>query len=317
MSKGDGTLRGYHSELFALADGPFALLRDLILERTGMLYDTPKRGLLADKLSELVASNGLTSFLDYYYLLRYDENSAAHWDALMNRLSVPETYFWRQSEQIEALADIVAPRHFAANPQRPLRIWSAACCSGEEPFSLAIALAEAGFLGNRPIEIRGTDASSAMIARAEAGLYGHRSFRQLSLELKEKYFEPAGDRWRPIGRIRNAVSFGIANLARPDHIAPYASADVIYCRNVFIYFSDDVIRRVISSFAQHMQPDGCIFLGAAESLTRLGVELELTEIGKAFAYVKEGRRGHFERATSSIPAAQTATPPSQDTTWQG
>src|SRR5689334_18038342 len=94
---------GWHTEVFALPDGPYALLRDLIVERTGILFDLPKRGMLADKLSELVAQNGLTSFLDYYYLLRYDDAAERHWTMLMDRLSVPETYFWRQAEQIETL----------------------------------------------------------------------------------------------------------------------------------------------------------------------------------------------------------------------
>src|SRR4051812_44977544 len=93
--------RGFGTALFPLPETSFVLLRDLIAERTGVFFDAPKRGLFADKLSELVAANGLTSFLDYYYLLRYDAGQT-HWDAVMNRLAVPETFFWRQSEQILA-----------------------------------------------------------------------------------------------------------------------------------------------------------------------------------------------------------------------
>jgi chemotaxis protein methyltransferase CheR len=305
-------LRGYHTELFALADTPFMLLRDLILERTGMYFDEAKRGLLADKLSDLVAVNGLTSFLDYYYLLRYDEDASRHWDALMNRLSVPETYFWRQAEQILATSTVVAPAYFAENPRRPFRIWSAACCSGEEPVSLAIALDEAGLLGRQPIEIVGTDGSPALVERARTFTYGPRSFRQLPARLKDKYFEPAGNRWRPIERIRNAVSFGVVNLSRSVEVEPYAGAHVIFCRNVFIYFSDDVIRQVAKTFARRMPADGCLFLGAAESLTRLGVDFELAEIGEAFAYVKKGGRRRFEEAAAAPPAAPTVTPSNQD-----
>ncbi|MDB4916995.1 MAG: methyltransferase, CheR-type, SAM-binding domain, C-terminal [Gemmatimonadetes bacterium] len=306
-SGGAGRLRGYHSELFALADAPFSLLRELIMEKTGMYFDDAKRGLLADKLSELVAVNGLTSFLDYYYLLRHDENADAHLNALMNRLSVPETYFWRQSEQILAMSEVIAPTHFATKPRAPLRVWSAACCTGEEPVSLAIALAEVGLLDAQPIEIVGTDGSPAMVARARANSFGPRSFRQIPANLKERYFEPDGDRWRPIERIRRAVSYDVANLAVPAEFAGLATADVIFCRNVFIYFADDVIRRVARTFCERMPDDGCVFLGAAESLTRLNVDLELAEIGKAFAYVKAGRRHHIERTNSAILATRTAT----------
>src|SRR5436305_762249 len=143
----------YGAELATVPQPTFSFLRDLIVQRTGVYFDEPKRDLLADKLAELVTANGLTSFLDYYYLLRYDADAERHWGLLMDRLAVPETFFWRQSEHLRTVATVVAPSHFAAHPGRPLRIWSAACCTGEEPVSLAIALAEAGLLSTWPIEI--------------------------------------------------------------------------------------------------------------------------------------------------------------------
>ncbi len=290
-----GSFPGRGGELLSLPDATYGLLRDLIVERTGVLFDATKRSLLSDKLSTLVVEKGLTSVLDYYYLLRYDDQAEAHWGELMDRLSVPETYFWRQAEQIEALVDVVAHTHFAAHPGQRLRIWSAACCTGEEPISIAIALAETGMLGEMPIEIRATDGSALMISRARQGSYGERSFRQLPPSLKAKYFEADGARWRPIERIRNAVVWDVVNLMRPAEVHRYASADVIFCRNVFIYFANEAIRQVVQLFSERMADDGYVFLGAAESLTRLGVDLELVEIGHAFAYVKEGRREIVER----------------------
>jgi chemotaxis protein methyltransferase CheR len=304
-----------NTESFPLPDVHFLLLRDLIVERTGVLFDDAKRGLLIDKLSTVILERGLTSFLDYYYLLRYDDASEGHLAELMNRLSVPETYFWRQAEQIEALAAIVAPAHFAMQPGKTFRIWSAACCTGEEPVSLAMALAEVGLLGSHPIEIVATDGSGAMVERARLGMYGERSFRQLPAPLREKYFEKDGERWRPIERLRRAITWDVVNLAQTTEVERYSAVDVIFCRNVFIYFSDDAIRRVVRVFSDRMANDGYIFLGAAESLTRLGVDLELAEIGKAFAYVKEGRRQIVERA-SRIPRAQVTSaavsPPPRD-----
>jgi chemotaxis protein methyltransferase CheR len=293
-----GSLKGLNhgNPTFALTDSAFVLLRDAIVQRTGILFDDPKRGVMADKLSELVAANGLTSFLDYYYLLRYDENADAHWAALLDRLSVPETFFWRQSEQIEAVASVIAPSHFATYPGKPLRIWSAACCTGEEPISLAIALAERGLLAEQSVEIMATDGSRAMIDRARRGSYGSRSFRHLPPDLKARYFEPDGDeRWQPIAPIRRAIRWGVANLAQPAEIKPYATAEVIFCRNVFIYFSDEAIRSTVRVFSEYMSPEGFLFVGASESLTRLGVDLELAEVGGAFTYVKLGRRQIVER----------------------
>lgn len=283
---------------FALSDAAFVLLRDLIVQRAGILFDESKRGVMADKLSELVAANGLTSFLDYYYLLRYDSNADAHWAALMNRLSVPETFFWRQPEQINALASVIAPAHFLAYPNRPLRIWSAGCCSGEEPVSLAIALAEHGLLDAQAIEIVATDASADAIARAERGSYAARSFRQLPARLKAKYFVADGaDRWRPIESVRKPIRWAVANLVTPDDVKRHAACDVIFCRNVFIYFSDDAIRSTVRLFTEYLSPDGFLFVGASESLGRLGVSLELAEIGGAFTYVKLGRRDVVEASS--------------------
>jgi chemotaxis protein methyltransferase CheR len=291
---------------FALSDSAFMLLREIIEQRTGISFDESKRGLMADKLSELVAANGLTSFLDYYYLLRYDESSDAHWSALMDRLSVPETFFWRQAEQIQAVANVVAPAHFLAYPGRPLRIWSAGCCTGEEPISLAIALAEAGLLGQYPIDIVATDGSAEMIARARRGSYGERSFRQLPAELKAKYFkQDVGDRWRPLDVLRKPIRWGVANLAVPDEVKRHAACDVIFCRNVFIYFSDEAIRSTVRIFAEFLSPDGFLFVGASESLSRLGVEMELAEVDGAFTYVRLGRREEVERLhTRSSDAAR-------------
>jgi chemotaxis protein methyltransferase CheR len=294
------------SEAFALSDATFGLLRDLIAERTGIFFDEAKRDLLADKLAELITRNGLTSFLDYYYWLRYDDATDVHLTELMDRLSVPETYFWRQPEQILALSQAVVPMHFAAHPDRPFRVWSAACCTGEEPLSIAIALDQAGLLGRYPITITGSDGSPAMVERARRGEYASRSFRQLPNELKEKYFEPAGDRWRPIERIRRAVQWSTVNLVRPAEVRPHAAAEAIFCRNAFIYFSDDAIRIVVRSFAERMPSDAYLFLGSSESLTRLGVDLELAEVAGAFVYVKEGRRLLVERARASAPTATSA-----------
>lgn len=284
----------FGTESLTLPQEIFVLLRDLIVRRTGVYFDDGKRGFLADKLSEGVSSLGLTSFLDYYYLLRYDTDAGQHWSRLMDWLAVPETYFWRQSEQFDALAQIIAPAHFAAHPGQPLRIWSAACCSGEEPISIAMALAEAGF-GSHPVEIVASDGSSAMLQRARRGIYGERSFRQLPDAMRDRYFRDCHDgTWRPIPELTRNIRWSLANLANAAEVGPLASADVIFCRNVFIYFSEDAIRAVVKVFSERMPDSGILFLGASEALTRLGVNFELAEIGRGFAYVKGGQRQRVE-----------------------
>jgi chemotaxis protein methyltransferase CheR len=304
---------GYNAEVLGLTDPALTLLRDFIAQRTGVFYDDGKRDLLADKLSELVAARGLTSFLDYYYLLKYDAEAERHWGELMDRLAVPETYFWRQSEQLEALARVVAPRHFEERGGGSLRVWSAACCTGEEPLSIAIALAEAGWLDRKPIEIVASDGSAAMVERARRGLYGERAFRALPAHLREKYFRPEAGGWRAAACLRQQVRWTTANLMSQADVEPLAAAaNVIFCRNVFIYFSDDAIRRVVRVFAERMPAPGHLFLGASESLTRLTTDFELAEVGGAFVYVRGNGAGPAAGAettrrpgTFTFPEART------------
>lgn len=277
---------GHGADVLGFSESAFALLRDLIAQHAGVFFADDRRDLLADKLSDLLAARGMTSYLDYYYLLRYDADAAQHWSELMDRLAVPETYFWRQPEQVLALARAVAPRHFERHPGVPLRIWSAACCTGEEPVSIAIALAEAGLLHDRPVEIVASDGSAAMVERARLGVYGERSFRSLPAELRARYFQPEGASWRVDERLQRQIRWTTANLVDPDAVLPLARADVIFCRNVFIYFADDTIRGIARTLADGLADDGVLFLGSAESLTRLATDFELTEICGAFAYVK-------------------------------
>jgi len=277
---------GYAADALGFSEAAFTLLRDLIARRVGIHFSDDKRDLLGDKLADLLASLGMTSYLDYYYLLRYDTAAEEHWSELADRLAVPETYFWRQPEQILALADVVAPRVFAAHPTVPLRIWSAACCSGEEPISIMIALAEAGLLHRHPITMLASDASEAMLERARRGVYGERSFRALPSDLRERYFQPEGARWRVDPRVHESIRWTRANLVDHDVVRELAAVDVVFCRNVLIYFSDDTVRQVARSIAEGLPDDGYLFLGASESLTRLATDFELAEIGGAFVYQK-------------------------------
>jgi chemotaxis protein methyltransferase CheR len=267
------------------------LLRDLIHERTGIFYDNGKGDILTDKLSPLVIERGFTSLLDYYYLLKYDEAAQDEWRNVMNALSIPETYFWREMDQVRALVETVVPRWFAEPGAGPLKVWSAACASGEEPLTIAMALAEAGWLGRVPVEIRASDASPAAIEKARRGVYRERSFRNLPAELRAKYFTQEGETktWRVDAKLHRLIEWGVVNLMDEAEVAPRASANVIFCRNVFIYFSNQSIGRTVRTFAAHVRPPGYLFVGASESLLRLSDDFELQEIGNAFVYVRRPR----------------------------
>ena len=273
----------------ALPDGTSALIRSLINERTGMFFDNGKSDLLIDKLSPLVIERGFSSYLDYYYLLKYDPAAQLEWQNVMNALSVQETYFWREMDQVRALVQTLVPQWQARNPNSTLRIWCAACATGEEPLTIAIALNEAGWFDRAKIEILATDASSKAIDRAIQGIYRERAFRNLPADLRARYFEPDGSCWRIRSDIHSRIKWGIANLMDDTQISHLADADFIFCRNVFIYFSESGISRVVRSFARFIRPPGYLFIGAAESLLRLTTDFNLTEVDDAFVYVKRER----------------------------
>lgn len=280
---------GSRSQNLALPEGTTALIQTLVNERTGMYFDNGKSDVLLDKLSPLVIERGFSSYLDYYYLLKYDESAPAEWQQVMNALSVQETYFWREFDQVRALVQTLAPQWYERNSDATLRIWSAACATGEEPLTLAMALNEAGWFERASIEIVASDASSKAIERAAAGVYRQRAFRNLPEHLRNRYFVQNGSDWRVSSEIHSRIKWGIANLMDEKQIRAMAAADFIFCRNVFIYFSESAISRVVRSFSRFIRPPGYLFVGAAESLLRMTTDFTLTEIDDAFVYVKRER----------------------------
>ena len=276
----------------------FELVRSLVEARTGLAFPVERAALLADKLTDIVARRGLQSYLDLYYLLRYDEDQEALWKEMADHLAVPETFFWRQPEQLLALREILPPILRQLNG-RPARIWSAACCSGEEPLSIAMALDAIGIPADR-VEIVASDASPRLLDRARAGIYSDRSLSRLPENLRVRYFTREGSGWRVDPELHRRVDLRLANLVDSAQTAPLAHADVIYCRNVFIYFSDDTVREVVDSFERAMPEHGTLFLGAAESLVRITGRLRLEEVAGAFLYRKAAAEASRPLFTPSL-----------------
>lgn len=276
----------FNPESSTARNGAETLLRDLVFEKTGLFFDEAKLDIFSGKISQLVTQRGFTSFLDYYYLLKYDAESGEEWSNVIDALAVQETYFWREMDQINALSEEVLPFLISKNPKAPIRIWSAACATGEEPLTIAMRLNEDGWFQRADVNIYATDASPAAIARARAGLYSGRSFRTLPENMKSKYFTPEGKYWRVSPDLQQRVSYGTVNLVEQGSADTYAHVPVIFCRNVFIYFTAGTVRDVVESFARTMQVPGFLFVGAAESLLKATDRFELEEIGNAFVYTK-------------------------------
>ena len=268
----------------ALSPQVFAITSAWIEEQTGIRHDPSDRELLAEKLSQRAIDRGFDSLLDYYYSLRYDAGAEVELRALVETLVVQETYFFRESEALEALVDLVLPDRLAQAERtgRKARIWSTACATGEEPLTLAMLLDQRGLLDR--VEIVASDISARGLERAREGVFGGRSLRAFPAAMRAAYTSPL-----PNGRVALSPELGRriqwqnVNLIDAGAVAGIGSVDLVVCRNVLIYFGDETCRRVVSSLAGALRPDGVLLVGASESLLRFGI-FDCEERGGAFFY---------------------------------
>ncbi len=276
----------FFQESLDFPSNSFQLLRDLIKENIGIYYDETKKDILADKLTPLALERGFNNFLDYYYFLKYDSEGKEEWDKISDVLSVQETYFFRELDQLKALVDILIPSLYNEG-KKSIKIWSAGCATGEEPLSIAILLNEGSWFQKLDISIYGSDISISALEKAQKGIYRERSLRNLSVDLINKYFTKEENGFRINSEIHKKVIWKRANLIKEEEIKDLAKSDVIFCRNVFIYFDDSTIQKVLKIFEENMRNPGYLFVGVSESLIRFRHSFNLEIIGGAFVYVKK------------------------------
>jgi chemotaxis protein methyltransferase CheR len=244
----------------------------MIHKACGIYLHEGKRELLRARLAKRMRQGGFRSFRDYYEHVVADD-SGMEIIHLLDTVSTNLTHFFREPQHYELLANEVFPRLAAARTQtksRRLRLWSAGCATGEEPYSMAITALEKL---ERPeqwkIEIYGTDLSTRALAAAERGVYPLERLAPISTEVKRRYFRKGVNRWKGYARIkpevRSRVTFMRLNLMEP---FPFEKPfDVIFCRNVMIYFDKPTQERLVQEFAGHLYPEGYLFVGHSESLT--------------------------------------------------
>jgi chemotaxis protein methyltransferase CheR len=261
----------------------FAILNTLVEERTGIHYQEDDAPLLFDKVMTRAREVGFESALDYYYFLQYDDPERREFDALIDALVVPETFFFRELDALRCVvSEFVAPR--VARGERP-RVWCAACATGEEPFTLAMLLAKEGLLD--AVDLLASDVSHRNLARAREGRFGGRALRQVpDPELVARFLQVVDGVVRVQPEIARAVDFRRVNLIDPDSVRALGRFDVVICRNVLIYFRDETIARVVGELCHAMRPDGALVVGVSESLVRFGPRLVCEERRGTFVYRK-------------------------------
>jgi len=247
-------------------------IRGLIEHRSGMLFDQSRERFFSSRVREHVEAKKLAHGTD---LLRLIKNSNVEFDLLLQRLLTQETSFFRYPAIFDVLERKVLPelhmKKFWENP-RSLRIWSAGCSTGEEPYSIAMTIADAlEFADAWNIHLLATDVSRDALEHAEHGIYGQREVEALNLRQREQYFSRTNNHYVVKPRIRNMVTFAPMNLAQVVYMGKF---DCIFCMNVLIYFSEDRQAQLIQRFYEYLEPGGYLFLGHAESVAKADVNFE-------------------------------------------
>jgi len=222
----------------------FSRLSEFLYRRTGMVFAESKRYYVQRRVSDRMAATGAGSFASYFARLRGDVGGEV--EQFVNAFTVNETYFYREDHQLRCLTrDLLAERTRRRPRSQAIRIWSVPCSTGEEPYSIAIWLLENwAQVDAYDIEIVGSDIDTHALKAAAEGLFGKRALMRLSPDLIGRYFDQLDDdRWRILGDIRDSIRFTPVNLVETPQTRPHGQFDVIFCRNVLIYF-DDASRRV-------------------------------------------------------------------------
>jgi chemotaxis protein methyltransferase CheR len=273
----------------------FRRFRDLLHRHSGIYLEESKLDSLRISLVTRATRLGYTSLNDYYGALERDDHE---FNELLNLVTINETSFFRFPQQFEALRERVLPEIMADKPasSRNLRIWSAGCSTGEEPYSVSMSLLDMGVegLGWRP-QVLGTDVSTKALAHAKAGVYGKRSMMNVPPDVVSRFYEatPSGA-YRINDRVRSLVDFGYHNLIKePYPLSLMGNWDVIFCRNVTIYFRLESTRRVVRNFFDSLNEGGYLFIGHSETLTSISEDFEAIDMGGVFLYRKPKSRRLF------------------------
>jgi len=259
-------------------------IRMLIEERTGICFDESRERFFSTRVREHLGAKGLAAGTD---LLRSVRKSNVEYEALVERLLTQETSFFRYAGVYEAFEKRVLPelhtKKFWKNP-RTLRIWSAGCATGEEPYSIAITIADSlSFADAWNVEILATDVGRQALKHAERGVYSGRSIGSVTEKQLANHFAvvDGGQQVKP--RLRKMVSFAQMNLACPVYLG---RMDAIFCMNVLIYFSEQRRRALVQRFYETLEPGGYLFLGHSESISKMPVKFQAIVLNDCILYRK-------------------------------
>lgn len=278
----------FSANSFELNDNTYRLLSDFIYQNSGLRYDETQKFILQKRLSARVRELKLESFEKYYYYLVYHPNREAELEAIFDLITTNETYFFREERQLKAFTEDIIPEIVQEKKdQKSLRIWSAGCSSGEEAYTISMLCNEIDSLKGWDVDIFASDISQRVVQTARRGLYGEASFRSTDEQKRQHYFDktPEG-KYRIKEDLRQMVTFGKLNLLDDQKTGIFGELDVIFCRNVIIYFDVTAKKKVIENFYKKLRKNGFLLLGHSESLLSLSTKFKLRHMKHDMVYQK-------------------------------
>lgn len=276
-----------------ISDDEFIELRDFIYEKTGIYVDIKRKYLLESRFSRRLTELSLSNFSDYLKYLKFDVKKTQEMSKLFELVTTNETSFCRDMKQLDAFQTNVLKEKI--NEQRKagkleLNIWSAGCSSGEEPYTLAILILETlGMEAARwKISITAVDLSPAMIERAQKGVYAEYAFKTTPDNIRTRYFSKDPGGWKIKAPVAKFVKFQQMNLNDPLAIKRVPRSHIVFCRNVIIYFDENMKRKVVNAFYDNLLPSGYLMLGHSETLHKVSKAFKPIYHPGTIAYKKEG-----------------------------
>lgn len=265
----------------------FLKFREFFYRKTGIQFEDSKRYFVDKRLIERIKETDSGNFRNYFITLRF-ETSGEELQTLTNLMTVNETYFFREEYQFKCLVNSLLPEIAAQKKNStPIRIWSIPSSSGEEAYSIAMYLLEYWpGINQWDVEIISSDIDTKIITQAKRGLYSGRSIHHLPKQLLEKYFRQKGDEYQICDDLRQAVDFTKVNLMKPADVRGYRGFDVIFCRNLLIYFDDLSRRQAADTFFDALSPGGFLCLGHSESMSRISSLYQARKFADAMVYHK-------------------------------
>jgi len=272
-----------------MAEEDFRLIRDLIYGHCGLFFDYDSKYLLEKRLARRLVLHQLAGYKDYYHFLKYNRKKDQELSDIMDVLTTNETYFFREAFQLKAFTDEILPELKKAKEKqgvRTLRIWSAGCSSGEEPYTIAMLLLELGVCRDWRVEIIGTDICHKVLQQARKAVYGRSSFRTTEEQHIKRFFVEQDGSFRVADQVKELVTISHLNLFDQGRLAMLGRMDVIFCRNVIIYFDQMAKKRVIESFHRTLGDGGFLLLGHSESLMNISTAFSLRHLQNDMVYQK-------------------------------